>query len=138
MANETALRWFEYADADLDSANILKAAYRPHKEIICFLCQQAVEKYLKGFLCAQGIFPQKIHVLETLCASCSDFDSAFDAIAKDCAYLSPFAVQARYPHEMEITDYNVEMALRIAEKISRFTPLLALKTQLCTVPDAGG
>jgi HEPN domain-containing protein len=131
MTVEMTLEWLEYADADLDSASILRAAYRQHKEIICYHCQQAVEKYLKGFLCAQGVFPPKIHALETLCASCSDFDPAFNEIAKDCAYLSPFAVHARYPHEMEITDYNVEKALIIAEKVSTFSPLVALKEQLC-------
>jgi HEPN domain-containing protein len=130
MENKAALEWFVFADADLDSAQILKRAHRQHKEIICYHCQQAVEKYLKGFLTAQGIMPPKIHSLEILCALCSEKDATFNEIAKDCAYLSSFAVQARYPHEMEITDNNVEMSLAIAGKISKLTPLLVLKEQL--------
>jgi HEPN domain-containing protein len=130
MENKVVLEWFVFADADLDSAQILKRAYRQHKEIICYHCQQAVEKYLKGFLTAQGIIPPKIHVLETLCALCSEKDITFNEVAKDCAYLSSFAVQARYPFEMEITDYNVEKSLAIAEKVSKFTPLLVLRERL--------
>jgi HEPN domain-containing protein len=130
MENRIVLEWFYFADADLDSAQILRNAYRQHKEIICYHCQQAVEKYLKGFLEAQGILPPRIHVLETLCALCSEKDEMFNEIAKDCAYLSAFAVQSRYPHGMEITDANVEKALSIAEKVSLFAPIYTLKEKL--------
>jgi hypothetical protein len=69
-------------------------------------------------------------VLETLCALCSDFDSSFNNIAKDCAYLSPFAVHSRYPLEMEITDVNTVKSLEIAKKVKDFTPIAGLKTKL--------
>jgi HEPN domain-containing protein len=132
MENKIVLEWFCFADADLDSARILKNAYKQHREIICYHCQQAVEKYLKGFLETQGIIPPKIHVLETLCALCSEKDEMFNEIARDCAYLSTFAVQSRYPHGMEITDANVEKALSIAEKVSLFAPIYTLKEKLTT------
>ena len=101
-----------------------------HSEIICYHCQQAVEKYLKAFLCYNGVIPPKIHVLETLCALCSEFDSSFNNIARDCAYLSPFAVQARYPLEMEITNINIVKSLEIAQKVKDFTPITELKAKL--------
>jgi hypothetical protein len=69
-------------------------------------------------------------VLETLCALCSEFDSSFNNIAKDCAYLSPFAVHSRYPLEMEITDLNIVKSLEIAQKVKDFTPIAELKTKL--------
>jgi len=130
MEIETTLEWLYFADADFDSAQILNNAYRKHSEIICYHCQQAVEKYLKAFLCYNGVIPPKIHVLETLCALCSEFDSSFNNIAKDCAYLSPFAVHARYPLEMEITDINIVKSLEIAQKVKDFTPIAELKTKL--------
>ena len=89
MKTKTVLEWFYFGDVDYDSALILNDAHRKHNEIICFHCQQAAEKYLKAFLCYNGVIPPKIHVLETLCAMCSEFDSSFNNIAKDCAYLSP-------------------------------------------------
>jgi HEPN domain-containing protein len=130
MEIETTLEWFYFADADLDSALILNAAYRKHNEIICYHCQQAVEKYLKAFLCYNGVIPPKNHVLESLCALCSEFDSSFNEIAKNCAYLSPFAVHARYPLEMEITGSNTVKSLEIAQKVKDFTPIAGLKAKL--------
>ena len=130
MEIETTIEWFYLADADLDSAKILNEAYRKHNEIICYHCQQAIEKYLKAFLCYNGIIPPKIHVLEILCASCSEFDPSFNQIAKECAYLSPFAVHARYPLEMEITGSNAAKALKIAEKVKNFLPITELRKKL--------
>jgi HEPN domain-containing protein len=130
MEIDTILEWFYFADADFDSAQILNNAYRKHGEIICYHCQQAVEKYLKAFLCYNGIIPPKIHVLETLCALCSDFDSSFNNIARDCAYLSPFAVQARYPLEIEISNVNIVKSLEIAQKVKDFVPIAELKEKL--------
>ena len=130
METKTVLEWLNFADADFDSALILNDAHRKHNEIICYHYQQAVEKYLKAFLCYNGVIPPKIHVLETLCALCSDFDSSFNEMAKDCAYLSPFAVQARYPLEMEITDINTKKSLEIAEKVKDFQPIVELKAKL--------
>jgi len=130
METKTILEWFYFADADYDSALILNDAYRKHNEIICFHCQQAVEKYLKAFLCYNGVIPPKIHALESLCAMCSEFDTSFNSIAKDCAYLSPFAVRARYPLEIEITAKNTAKAIEIARQIKEFSPLVELKERL--------
>jgi HEPN domain-containing protein len=130
MEIKTVLEWLYFADADFDSALILNDAHRKHNEIICYHCQQAVEKYLKAFLCYNGMIPPKIHVLETLCALCSEFDSSFNDMAKDCAYLSPFAVQSRYPLEMEITSINTKKSLEIAEKAKGFQPIADLRAKL--------
>jgi HEPN domain-containing protein len=130
METKVVLEWLYFADADYDSALILNDSYRKHNEIICYHCQQAVEKYLKAFLCYNGVIPPKIHVLETLCALCSDFDSSFNELAKDCAYLSPFAVQARYPLEMEITDTNTKKSLEITQRLKDFQPMVDIKAKL--------
>jgi HEPN domain-containing protein len=130
METKIVLEWFYCADADLDSAIILNDAHRKHNSIICYHCQQAAEKYLKAFLCFNGVMPPKIHVLETLCALCSEFDSSFNNIAKDCAYLSPFAEQARYPLEMEITSLNTVRSLEIARKIKGFPAIAELRAKL--------
>jgi len=130
METKMVLEWFYFADADLDSAIILSNAHRKHNAIICYHCQQAVEKYLKAFLCYNGLIPPRIHILETLCALCSDFDASFNDVAKDCAYLSPFAVHARYPLEMEITSANTIKSLEVAQRIKDFMPLAELKARL--------
>jgi len=63
MNNEEVKEWLEIADRDFDSAQILNEAVRRHFEVICYLCSQAVEKYLKGYLVFNDIIPEKTHDL---------------------------------------------------------------------------
>ena len=44
MEIKIVLEWFSFADADFDSAQILNNAHHKHDEIICYHCQQTVEK----------------------------------------------------------------------------------------------
>ena len=135
MGIKTVLEWFHFADSDFDSANILNRAYRKHNAIICYHCQQAVKEYLNAYLCYNKLLPPKADFLEKLCEICSRFDSAFNDIAKDCAYLSPFAVHAHYPLEVEITSANTIKALEIANRIKDFSPIAGLKAKLANEVD---
>ena len=69
---------------------------------ICFHCQQAVEKFLKAFLIANGFDIKKTHNIEYLLSECSDIDKDFADI--DPKELSDFGVDARYPGDMYIPD----------------------------------
>lgn len=69
---------------------------------VCFHCQQAVEKFLKAFLIANGVDIKKTHNIEYLLSECADFDSDFANI--DPKELSEFGVDARYPGDMFIPD----------------------------------
>ena len=44
--------------------------------------------------------------------------------------MSPFAVHARYPLEIEITNVNIEKSLEIAQKVKDFVPIADLKAKL--------
>ena len=69
---------------------------------VCFHCQQAVEKFLKAYLIANGVDIKKTHNIEFLLSECSDIDKDFVEI--DPKELSDFAVDARYPGDMYIPD----------------------------------
>jgi len=99
-------------------------------EIICFHCQQAAEKYLKGYLLYKGIFPPKIHELDILCRNCFEFDAAFRNILQECVILSDYSVQPRYPNEMRIEERHMRKALEYANKIKDFEPLQAVRQKL--------
>lgn len=71
-----------------------------YQVILCFHCQQAVEKFLKAFLIFNGIEIKKTHNIEYLLSECIDFDSEFSII--DPKNLSDFGVDARYPGDMYI------------------------------------
>ncbi len=56
--------WFKKADEDLYSAQqLLKSEGYLSISVICFHCQQAAEKYLKGFLVYRNIEFKKTHDL---------------------------------------------------------------------------
>ena len=51
MAEDEASKWFQSAEMDFQTAiHLYENMYPPPREIICFHCQQAVEKFLKSLL----------------------------------------------------------------------------------------
>ena len=122
--------WFDFGDADLESAEHLLTMHRLRLEIICYHCQQAVEKYLKGFLYYHGILPPKIHELDKLCHMCAEVDVRFEAIYDECEALSDYSIQPRYPHEMYLEERHMKKALEYARKIKEFAPLQEVREML--------
>ena len=112
--------WFDKAEADLTAANILFESNPLVLDIVCFHCQQAVEKYLKGFLVFYDVEFPKTHILEYLIKLCSKVDPVFNTI--ELNELSQFAVRARYPHdsyapEREETFYYLELGQNVRELV---------------------
>ena len=93
---------FRFGDTDLRYAEHGLSMYPQPYELICYHCQQAVEKYLKGYLLYCGIEVPKIHHLDKLCEMCSEYDIEFDKITTHCASLTGYGVQLRYPDEIYI------------------------------------
>jgi HEPN domain-containing protein len=126
MDIEDVKEWIKYADNDLDSAKILNEAVRKHSEIICYLCAQAVEKYLKGYLIYQNIEPKKTHDLSYLNSFCIEKDNNFNKIQPLCDFLTTFAKSVRYPHKYEITEDDVTFSINAVEKVRNCKPIIEL------------
>ena len=60
---DIAREWFKIAETDLSSAEFLQSMTPVPFEIICYHCQQSVEKYLKGYLALKGEEIKKTHDL---------------------------------------------------------------------------
>ena len=127
MDKELVAEWFRYAEDDIDTALLLKDMRPQHHEIICYHCEQAVEKYLKGFLISKKQMPPKTHDLRNLCNLCSEQDSAFSSLLMQCSYLTQFGVQPRYPKEMYLTSANVEQAVKYTLEVKNFDTIVKLK-----------
>lgn len=100
MAPETELvrEWVLLSREDFESARDLINSTVPRIRVACYLCQQAVEKVLKAYLqLRQPAAPPKTHSLDLLLDFCKQHDPAFAEIRGECAWLSDFAVEARYP-----------------------------------------
>lgn len=113
--------WFEIADDDLRFA---KAGFSDTgiARDACLLSQQAVEKYLKGFLLNNNIKPEKTHVLLDLLQACSRVDKELLEIEEKCDFLDQFYNPVRYPGGV-LLDFDratAEKALKAAEEIIDF------------------
>ena len=127
MNNEEVKEWLEVADRDLDSALLLNEAVRRHFEVICYLCAQAAEKYLKGYLVFNDIVPQKTHDLRHLNLDCSNIDNDFQNVYGECVFLNKFANDIRYPKKYEVTEGDVVRAIAAVEKVRDFKPILDMR-----------
>ena len=97
-------QWLFKANEDLFVVDKLTEFEIVATSSVCFHCQQAVEKFLKAFLIANGVDIKKTHNIEFLLSECSDIDKDFVDI--DPKELSDFGVEARYPGDMYIPDKN--------------------------------
>lgn len=90
--------WVDKAAADYQSAVALgRRRKAPLPDIVCYHCQQCVEKYLKAYLIAQGSTPPRIHDLEELLNLCALHDATLTKRLPLVQFLNPYAVLIRYP-----------------------------------------
>ena len=115
-----AKAWHDFAKDDLAAAKHLLGLHPLKLEIICYHCQQAAEKVLKGFLISRDIEPPKTHDLRLLRRICGQIDKIFDEIENACARLSSYGVQARYPLELELIESDMRQALDDADQVMVF------------------
>jgi HEPN domain-containing protein len=127
MDKELVAEWFRFADDDIDTALLLKDMRPRHHEIICYHCEQAVEKYLKGFLVSKDQMPPRTHDLANLCNLCCEQDATFSNLLPQCSYLTQFGVQPRYPKELYLTSANVEQAVKYALEVKNFTAVVKVR-----------
>ena len=127
MELEYVTEWLNYAKMDYIAAEHLLTLHPLPLEIICYHCQQAAEKYLKGYLVFRGVIePPKTHDLVLLKIDCMETDARFDSISRACEVLTRYGIQPRYPNEMEITENEMQKALEYARQIRDSEPLVEL------------
>jgi len=113
--------WLDFAGKDISSAKYLLDMRPIPLEIICYHCEQAAEKVLKGYLIHHDVEPPKTHDLRLLCKMCAEFDRSFDEISQSCVNLTAYGVQTRYPFEIEILDSDMQKAITDADYVMDFT-----------------
>ena len=122
MADDVMLqKWLQKGSDDLRCAEYLSTMRHPTPdEVICNLCQQSAEKYLKSFLFLKGIEPPKIHDLVVLLEMCSKHNESFSVLSPKTYILTNYAVMPRYPNELDITGEDMKTAIRYAKEIQEF------------------
>lgn len=90
--------WIEKAEEDYRGA-VRMMPYRknPTSSVICFHCQQCVEKYLKACAVRLGFPVLHIHHLERLLDHILPGLPALNSLRADVLTVNPFGVAPRYP-----------------------------------------
>lgn len=117
-----AIEWFERGRHDMETAQLL---YDEHgyTDSIAYHIQQAIEKYLKGYLVLHGKKPPKIHELDTLLNHIATFDKSFLNFLDICEKASRFYIEDRYPpgppveYEYKEIKDDLDSASELIEKI---------------------
>ncbi len=100
--------WLEKGGHDLEDGMLL-LKNGGYTDTICFHAQQAVEKYLKGYLVYKKNNPRAIHHLEELAKDCAKFDKEFLECLDKCLVLTRYYIETRYPPLVPI-EYSREEA----------------------------
>jgi len=112
-AEETARKWFDYAEMDWQTAKHLYDSFYPKpREIICFHCQQAIEKFLKGIFVLYDKSFLRTHDLAVLVDSLPDEVEMPENFKKICAGLTVFSVETRYPSELGIEEHRMDVTVK--------------------------
>jgi HEPN domain-containing protein len=89
--------WVRKAEADYRLAQKAHDSAERFHDQVCFHCQQAAEKYLKALMEELGQAVPRIHDLEDLLASVLPYHTELRSLRRGLAFLTTFAVAARYP-----------------------------------------
>lgn len=110
--------WFIMAQKDIKSAKIL-FEHDADNEMVCFHCQQAIEKYLKGYLIFKMGELQEGHSLVKLCKKAMACDKIFSKYLKDLAFVNTFYIETRYPavDPLVVSDEDTKECMEIVDKI---------------------
>ncbi len=127
---ETPHEWLRYAEGDLNVAEREMKAEMPVYHLVCFLSQGAAEKFIKGFLIAQGWELEKIHDIVRLLKTCQPFDTVLARMTTEGAILNQHITAGRYPGDIGVAAIGkaeADEALQAARRI-RARVLELLKT----------
>jgi HEPN domain-containing protein len=118
---EVLQQWLEKGKDELRSAEYLSTMHYPTPdEVICYLCQQAAEKYLKAFIFSLDIEPDKTHDLEYLLEICQKDNTEFSVLSSNVYILNRYGVLPRYPNELGISNEDMKNAIVNVKKIQEF------------------
>jgi HEPN domain-containing protein len=97
-AERFAKSWLAQARHDLEAAKANAGAGR--HALAAFLCQQAAEKAVSGFLYARGAERVWGHSLADLCEDAMAFDPSFELVKSIAVMLDKHYLGARYPSSL--------------------------------------
>ncbi len=122
MDNLIVDEWIRYAQMDYDHVvKTVETHYPIPIEIVCYHCQQSVEKILKAYIIAKDGSLIKTHDLNLLLRHISKYTSDFDCFKVACEKITTYISQSRYPSHIELTETEMRQAIKDTSLILNFT-----------------
>jgi HEPN domain-containing protein len=90
-------QWVRKAEEDWRIVKKLRGERPPFHNSVCYHCQQAVEKYLKGLLQERGQVARRTHDLGDLLDELLPTDRPLNRFRNRLTILTRYAVDYRYP-----------------------------------------
>lgn len=116
-----AAEWLLHAESDLTYAKLGQAEPAILRNQVAFHAQQAAEKAFKAVLVHAAVEFPKTHDLQALLLLLQNSGISVGQEIEQTATLTRFAVEARYPGEIEpITPDEVAQAIELAERAVRW------------------
>jgi len=101
---ESVRQWLTKANSDWDAVEILQNSPRCPTDVVCFHCQQYVEKLLKSLLTLHGVEAPKTHDLRRLTQLAVPFLPEIATLSDAADALTIHGVQTRYPDDYREID----------------------------------
>ena len=116
-----AAEWLLHAESDLTYAKLGQAEPAILRNQVAFHAEQAAEKAFKAVLVHAAVEFPKTHDLQALLLLIRNSGISLGQEIEQSATLTRFAVEARYPGEIEpITSEEVAQAIELAERSVRW------------------
>jgi len=104
---QAVIEWFERGDHDIETAQLLYVE-EGYPDVIAYHIQQAIEKYLKGYLVLKGQRPPWVHGLDTLLNLVSEVEpDLYSPYIDLCEKAIRYYLEERYPPG-PLVDYTRE------------------------------
>lgn len=111
-------QWLARAQSNLDRARAGKTGDTILYEDLCFDCQQAAEKSLKGLLVARDRESPHTHIIAALLQTLERDGVVIPEDIKASSDLTDYAVNTRYPGMYEpLGDAEFQEALAVAQRV---------------------
>ncbi|MBA3046860.1 HEPN domain-containing protein [Patescibacteria group bacterium] len=120
IKNPLAREWFRLASEDFYYAKDTFNETENYR-MICFICHQVVERYLKGYLQIKQDKTPRIHSLIELLEITAKFNKNFLEFHDNCKALNRYYINTRYPvfwgeiYKKEIAKEAIELTEEIIE-----------------------
>ena len=108
---------FDYNDSDMNIDIVSHA-------------NNAVEKFLKGYLIKNNIEVTKIHELDTLYGMAYKKNGNFKEIQEECNKLDRFGAGVKYDPKLKVNYYTANESVKSLEKIYNFDEIKNIRNEL--------